>query len=118
MAGCGPGGTGTDLVPAYGKVSFHGRPLAGGTIVFVPDPERGGRGPLAIGVIDAEGRYTLRSDGRLGATPGWHRITVAPAAQANAEEPVLPRRYTDPEHSGLSREIQAGKANVIDLPLE
>jgi hypothetical protein len=118
-AGCGSGQAPTDLVPVSGKVSFQGRPLAGGTIVFAPDPQRGGRGPLAVGTIAADGRYVLRSEGRPGAIPGWHRITVCGAAPAgDAAEPALPGRYTDPEHSGLSRQVLAGKANAFDLPLD
>jgi hypothetical protein len=118
-AGCGSGHGKEELVPVYGKVLFRGRPLAGGTIVFVPDPERGGHGPLAMGTIDAEGNYVLRSDGRPGVVPGWHRITIAaPPSASDAGESRLPPRYTDPEHSGLAREVLAGKPNVIDLPLE
>jgi hypothetical protein len=115
-AGCGHGGD-AELVPVYGKVSFRGRPLAGGTIVFTPDPERGGRGPLAVGTIAGDGKFTLRSEGKLGVVPGWHRITVCGPAVAG-DESALPCRYTDPEHSGLAREVLAGKANVFDLPLE
>ncbi|MGH7226332.1 MAG: hypothetical protein ACRELF_24210, partial [Gemmataceae bacterium] len=64
--------------PVRGRVFFHGQPLPGGTIVFTPDAERGGRGPLAYGEIDADGRYSLHSDGQPGAVPGWHRVTIAP----------------------------------------
>jgi len=116
-AGCGTGTGEVELVPVYGKVTFRGRPLAGGTIVFVPDPERGAHGPLALAVLDAQGRFTLHSDGRPGVVPGWHRITVA-AAQSVEDEPALPSRYADPERSGLAREVQAGKASVFDLVLE
>src|SRR5262245_42189900 len=49
------------LTPVRGQVFYHGRPLAGGTIVFTPDAERGGRGPLACGEIGADGRYTLHT---------------------------------------------------------
>jgi hypothetical protein len=115
-AGCGHGSKDAELVPVYGKVLFHGRPLAGGTVVFVPDPERGGRGPLAIGTIGGDGKYMMRSEGKLGVVPGWHRITVSGPAQPGDES--LPCCYTDPEHSGLAREVLAGKANVFDLPLE
>jgi hypothetical protein len=111
-AGCGGGAD--QLAPVQGRVFFRGRPLTGGTIVFVPDPERGGRGPLALGEIGPDGHYHLLSDGRHGAVPGWHRITVA---GSDAEMP-LPRSYSDPERSGKSCEVKAGRANVIDIQLD
>jgi hypothetical protein len=112
-AGCG----GSDeLSPVRGQVFYRGQPLAGGTIVFAPDPERGGHGPLACGEIGPDGTYTLQSDGRHGAVPGWHRVTVAPAADYGGI--ALPRHYSDPETSGVGREVQAGKPNVIDIHLD
>jgi hypothetical protein len=110
------------LTPVRGQVFYHGRPLAGGTIVFTPDAERGGRGPLACGEIGADGRYTLHTGDKPGAVPGWHRITVAPVtspAQTAAPPALdLPRRYSDPEQSGLLREIKGGVAAEQDFHLE
>ncbi len=105
-----------ELAPVSGQVFYRGQPLAGGTIVFAPDPERGGHGPLACGAIGPDGRYALCSEGRHGAVAGWHRITIAPT-DFSGDTP-LPRHYSDPEHSGLSREVQAGKPNAIDLHLD
>ncbi|HTU90964.1 MAG TPA: hypothetical protein VMF69_12875 [Gemmataceae bacterium] len=102
------------LTPVHGRVFFHGQPLPGGTIVFTPDAERGGRGPLAYGEIAADGHYSLRSGDRPGAVAGWHRITIAPAARAVE----LPRRYSDPEQSGLLREVHPGKSGEQDFYLE
>jgi hypothetical protein len=113
VLGAGCGSRETERTPVSGQVLYRGRPLAGGTIVFTPDPERGGRGPLAAGEIDAEGRYTLRTGGQPGAVPGWHRVTVAAAGGDSA----LPRRYRDPDRSDLSRQVRAGQTNVIDLQL-
>jgi hypothetical protein len=113
VLGAGCGSRETERTPVSGQVLYRGRPLAGGTIVFTPDPERGGRGPLALGEIDADGRYTLRTGDQPGAVPGWHRVTVAAADS----EAALPRRYRDPDLAGLERQVLAGQANVIDLKL-
>jgi hypothetical protein len=120
-AGCGGGAP--KLAPVRGQVFYRGQPLAGGTIVFTPDPERGGSGPLACGEIGGDGRYTLRTAEELGAVPGWHRVTVAPLAPAPGAPPVagpltLPRKYSDPEQSGQDCEVKAGLANVHDFHLE
>jgi|SRR5579875_1294295 hypothetical protein len=113
------------LTPVRGRVFFRGQPLPGGTIVFTPDAERGGHGPLAIGEIGPDGRYSLRSGDKLGAVPGWHRITIAPptlaAVPGQAVPPPaveLPRKYSDPEQSGLLREVRPGKSGEQDFYLK
>lgn len=113
------------LAPVRGQVFFHGQPLPGGTIVFTPDAERGGRGPLAYSEIGSDGRYALRTGDKLGTVPGWYRVTIAPPALAAAPGQAvlpptveLPRKYSDPEQSGLLREIQPGKSGEQDFHLE
>ena len=120
--GCGQD---DERTPVHGRVFYRGQPLSGGTIVFTPDLERGGRGPLACGEIDAEGRYSLRTGDKLGAVSGWHRVTIAPPSLAVAPgQPIpppsidLPRKYRDPEQSGLLREVQPGKTGEQDFHLE
>lgn len=123
-------------MPVHGRVFYRGRPLPGGTIVFAPDVERGGSGPVAYGEIDAEGRYSLHSGEQLGVVPGWHRITIAPPhptlspfggtgkAEGTPEQTVrppivdLPRKYSDPQQSGLLRQVEAGKGVEQDFHLE
>jgi hypothetical protein len=122
LLGCGQG---DPLTPVRGQVIVHGKPLPGGTIVFTPDVERGGHGPLACGEIDGDGRYTLRTGDKLGAAPGWYRVTIAAPARAVAPGQAVappavevPRKYSDPEHSGLLREVQQGKSGEQDFHLE
>jgi hypothetical protein len=124
-AGCGR--EPAPLAPVSGRISFQGKPLAGGTIVFTPDPERGGSGPLAFAEVKADGSFTLRTGAQFGAVPGWHRVTVAsappPAAVPGAPTAPagvlpLPPKYSDPERSGLHQEVKAGLANTIDLRLD
>jgi hypothetical protein len=103
------------LAPVQGQVFFRGQPLPGGTIVFTPDPQRGGHGPLAWAEVRDDGRYTLVTGGKKGAVPGWHRVTVAPPRRASA---FLPVRYRDPELSGQHVEVKADRANVCDLHLD
>jgi hypothetical protein len=111
LAGCGRGETG--LVPVSGRVFYRQRPLAGGTIVFTPDPERGGRGPQAMARIGPDGRYRLMTGDKAGAVAGWHRITVAPA-----REQALPSRYRDPELSGQRFEVRPSSPSECVLHLD
>jgi hypothetical protein len=123
--GCGP----DDPAPApvRGRVFYKGAPLAGGSIVFTPDADRGGHGSLARGEVRPDGTYTLATEGRPGAAPGWHRVTIvsvqaAPAKPAGNEfadvRSLLPRKYAAPDLSGLQGFVKAGADNVIDFHLE
>jgi hypothetical protein len=111
VAGCGRGETG--LVPVSGRVFYRQRPLAGGTIVFTPDPQRGGRGPQAMARIGPDGSYRLMTGDKAGAVAGWHRITVAPA-----RDQPLPARYRDPELSGQRFEVRPAGPSECVLHLE
>jgi hypothetical protein len=116
LPGCGGSSA---LPPVEGHVYYRGAPVAGGTLVFTPDPERGGRGNCAVAVIQPDGRYRLRTGNEPGAAPGWHRITVA-AAAVEGRPPVqpLPSKYCDPLRSDRWCEVKAGQANVIDIHLD
>lgn len=115
------------LSPVSGRVYYQGKPLAGGTVVFTPDAERGGSGPMAFGEIKADGGYTLRTGTEFGAAAGWHRVTVAAApppasgpggAAPRGDPSPLPPKYSDPERSGLRHEVKAGVGNTIELRLD
>ena len=103
------------LVPVRGTVTFHHEPLRGGTIVFAPDPDRGGRGPIACAEIQPDGTYHLTTGQKHGAVAGWHRVTIVSSDASSAE---LPRKYCDPESSGIAREVKASVGNVLDIELD
>jgi hypothetical protein len=113
LSGCGRSDAPLALVS--GEVLFQGRPLAGGTIVFTPDPQRGGRGPQSWAQIKPDGRFVLAAGERKGAVPGWHRITIAPGKDDRRR---FPPRYLDPELSGQSFEVKAELANFCTLHLQ
>ena len=125
--GCS-GSSGPKLMPTSGVVRYHGQPLAGARVIFNP-----AQGRPAQGTADAEGRFqlsTLRPAD--GAVVGTHQVAVI-AARSGVErmpgpgetavpEPVaadaLPKRYADPQTSGLEREVKAEGKNEITLDLE
>jgi len=123
FAGC-EGGT-ASLAPVSGKVSYQNQPLSRGTIVFVPDADRGNNGPLAQGTIQAGGSYAVQTEGKPGAAPGWYRVTViaveTPAGystgRSSAPRSLVPERYRDPQLSDLTCEVKAGQENGINFNL-
>jgi hypothetical protein len=124
--GCGSE-SGPNLAPVRGQVFYRGRPVTTGTIVFASDPSRGTSGPLARGEIQPDGSYSLQTGDSAGAVVGWHRVTVVavlvPAAPEPGQpfvmpRPLVPTRYADPELSGLTCEVKAGKENGINFNLD
>jgi hypothetical protein len=107
-----------------GQVLYRGDPVAGGLIVFSPNPDRGSDGPIAIGTIGEDGSFTLtRTDGRP-VPPGWYRVAVAPKAGTvegptpERPYPGVPARYRNPALSGLEREVKAGTENRFHFDLD
>jgi hypothetical protein len=124
-AGCDSGAGAR--VAVRGKVSYRGVALTTGVIVFAPDPGHGANGPLASARIQSDGRYELQTDDAPGVPAGWYRVTVV-AVEAPAQAPsprgfavprsLLPDKYRDPELSGLTCEVRAGRENTINFNLE
>lgn len=123
--GCGKLTT-SSMAPVRGKVSYKGKPLTMGTIVFAPDALKGSTGPLAHATIQTDGSYALQSGDTFGAVVGWHRVTVsavevspvAPGERFMVPRSLVPEKYRDPELSGLACEVKAGQENPINFNLE
>ena len=118
-AGCS-GGIGK-TVPVAGVVTFNGKPLEGGTLVFRPDPSKGNTGRDAHAVIEADGSYALFTSRGAheqdGAAPGWYKVGVVstkepdPTAKRIGAMPApatsrIPIEYADPATSGLAVEVE------------
>lgn len=120
MAGCG---TPTSTLPAtvQGVVTFQGRPLVGGLVVFVPDRDKGMNGPPISALIDHEGRYTLASEGAGTVMPGWYRVAIAEPGGMPGPElgyPRFPAALRRPDRSGLEREILPGQVHEMNFAIE
>jgi len=105
-----------ERTPVRGRVTYKGTPLRGGTIVFAPDRDRGGSGPIATASIQSDGTYVLRTGDANGVTPGWHRITIT-GTDSPGMPSALPHSYSE-SMPCLCREVLPGQENVIDLHLD
>ena len=143
-AGCSSNGP--PLVPVGGKVTLDGKPLAGKTLKFIPDPGTPGQGSGAT--TDANGAYVLLATrpgsirDEAGAPSGAYRVVVVepmfpidlPVQDANDSNatpaigvPVapaagkkkaeIPPAYTKPETTPLRVVVPTG-GGEIDLKLE
>jgi hypothetical protein len=129
----GCGAAPTPLIPVKGVVTYDGKPLTTGTVLFRPDSARGNSGAEVVGTIDENGTYVLRTgtgpQAREGAAPGWYKVGVVavrePDATAKrvgglppARVPLIPLKYADAANSGLAVEVVESPAEgAYDLKL-
>lgn len=101
------------MAEVTGKVTYKGKPIPEGTIMFVPQS-----GFAAAGTINADGTYRLIS-GKPGdgAVIGRHKIAVIPPFQPQAGYPSFPKKYQDAETSGLVAEVGKDGPNTFDFEL-
>jgi hypothetical protein len=119
-AGCGP-----SQATVSGKVTLHGKPVTAGTVLFV-----GYNNQIATGKLDEEGHYvaprvpmgslkvavqTLRPE-QLQAMANQSK-DAQPLPKRLANLVPVPQKYTDPETSGLTCQVnQSQQEHNIDLP--
>jgi hypothetical protein len=122
LAGCGNGGD-LELAPVEGIVTFEGRPLDHGQVVFMPD--KGVAGPPAMGTIDSNGEFVMQTAGRVGAVIGSHRVTVhCRTPHKSGEEKsmvikpsLIPEKYWKQDLSPLRFDVK-DENNRYDIVLD
>jgi hypothetical protein len=128
-AGCGGGKT----YPVHGRVTLDGEPLVANaaTVMLVPDRARGNDTPdQPGGTVDSGGRYTVYTNGRRGAPPGWYKVVVTaigdpapPAKGPLTHRPtatsLVPAPYGQPATTPLALEVvPSPDAGAYDLKLK
>lgn len=121
-----PGGCSRKTAPlsatVRGKVIYAGEPLAGGLIVFAPDPDRGASGKPAQGELAADGSFQLTQAGEPAIQPGWYRVAIAPAPQyapgSLRDRIPFPLDLSRPDRSKLVREVKAAEENRFEFTIE
>lgn len=134
LTGCG--GDQMDVYPVHGRVTFEGKPLAGGgSIAFVPTTNQAGK--TAGGTINEDGTYELSTYGEGdGSIPGEFRVVVTqfvvkepePSSDgsATATGPIptvapadrIPAVYSNHQKSPLTATVEAKDSNEINLDLK
>jgi len=112
--------SGPETAPVFGKVTFKGKPLPNGTVMFVP-----GEGPAAYGEIGSDGNYRLSTNNADGAVLGTHKVSITalgdigtalPEQRNPLPQSLLPRKYLNHDESGLTVEVKRGD-NVVNFDL-
>ena len=121
ISGCGKKG-GLETAPVSGKVTYRGKPLTTGTVMFVP-----GEGPAATGEINSAGVYKLTTyTSGDGAVIGKHKVTITalqgmgdalPEQRSPTPPPLIPAKYLNDGTSGLTAEVKPGTNNEVNFEL-
>lgn len=129
-AGCGSNYS--KPAPVAGRITFQGKPVTEGVVIFHPQ-----RGRPAIGIIGPDGAYKLTTYKKDdGAVPGKYIVTIESKrvsggsrpkslheelTQGSSIEPptvnwLVPEKYARPDTSPLTAEVVAGQ-NAFDFNL-
>jgi hypothetical protein len=122
VSGCGRKGA-METAPVSGKVTYRGKALPTGTIMFVP-----AEGPAATGEIGADGSYKLTTyQSGDGAVIGAHKVTITalqgmgnalPEQRSATPPPLVPAKYLSDSTSGLTAEVKPKVENEFNFELK
>lgn len=124
LIGCGDQ---YEMAPVTGTITVDGKPLAltpplgSGMVTFVP---KTADVPYAYGEIGPDGKYVINTpDYGDGAVVGQYAVMIS-AGEYESESPeavinpLLSRKYSSNQTSGLTAEVKSGEDNVIDFEVE
>ncbi|MBS0263204.1 MAG: hypothetical protein JSS02_14765 [Planctomycetes bacterium] len=118
LLGCSAGGEGAlPLYQATGSLKVGGKPLANITVQLTPVDATAKSKP-GIGKTDAEGKFTIATNGDKGANPGKYKVVLidgAAMAASNQSQGMGGKQISTEEASKMSGEMamkimQQGKA--------
>jgi hypothetical protein len=121
LSGCGDDRIKT--VPVKGTVTYKGKPVPNGTVMFTPLAG----GPTATGELHKNGTYTLTTYKHGdGAAVGQYKVVVVamedtsnrlPEDRNPLPPPIVPDKYTSIATTDLQADVRAGD-NVCDFELK
>jgi len=123
--GCGEV-SGLPLASVEGSVTYDGKSLDHGRVIF--SPQGGTPGPSATGIIQPDGTFVMRTIGHEGVAVGSHKVTVhcrrrlTPTEIKNRSlktpESLIPAKFWKRKESTLTFNVEAGEDNAYEIVLE
>jgi hypothetical protein len=128
ISGCGgPKSDRPSVVPARGRVTYRGEPVADAVLVFNPSTTDGF---AASASTDPQGAFDLKTfPPESGAVPGTYSVAILKVSQEDiyaegnpkrgAAQPtsLIPARYGNPSKSGLQLEVPADGTDQLLIEL-
>jgi hypothetical protein len=127
ISGCSDG-SGPETADAVGTITMDGKPVDGANVIFHPIGTT--TNTLASqATTNAEGRFELsthigQGKYKRGVVPGEYAVAVSKldtSAIAKTYAPptnLLPKKYSNPETSGLKATVVAGRVNVFPFSVD
>ena len=125
MAGCG----GPSLIKPKGKITVDGAPAVGAVLLFHPVDNK--EAPVATGVAESDGSFTLTSNmaegvlqGKYIVTVTWpdpaHKVSEAAKMRGDAEpgKDLLKGKYIMKDKSGLTAEISSSMKELLPIEIK
>lgn len=112
-------GCGREYSPAEGTITLDGTPLSGATVIF-QSPDL----PLATARTNKTGHYQVETGGAQGVMPGEYVVTIAAYQKSKAgmddtaPNLAIPKKYLQPQSSGLKAVIVDGANRNVDFDLK
>lgn len=116
ISGCSGGSLGSNV---SGVVTLDGNPIGPGVAIFAPV---GGKENPAIGAIQPDGTYFLKTSQERGLRPGTYHVALqiheVPTDLAPGQRDTrptksrIPQKYTAVESSGLEFEVEPGSTTI------
>jgi hypothetical protein len=86
-------------------------------VLFKPDASKGNTSPFEpTGTVDASGTYTLRTEGKTGAPPGWYKVVVTARGDAPVAHPKGQQNHRPVSTSLVPAKY--GEVRTTDLVIE
>jgi hypothetical protein len=133
LTGCGGGVERPPLGKVSGKVTYNGKPVTSGSVIFTPTKGDTG-GHIATGNIQSDGSYTLTTfDTGDGAVLGQYVVTIEARGQTPMTGPpidpktkrpmyvpsksTIPEKYGSVERTPFRVTVEPG-SKTVDLDLK
>lgn len=136
LAGCPQSDDIGTTLPVSGKVTIDSKPLANGTVSYMPIEAKGNKTKAAVSGIVTNGEYTLKSGSattnKNGAPPGWYKVIITTTAMTMAPAPKegatadpkklgaptgtpIAEKYTSASTTPLEVEVKSGNNAAYNL---
>src|SRR5262245_6286098 len=102
------------LVPVSGRIRFSGRTLENAFVLAIPN--RGGQS--ALSPLDADGNFSLMTNGADGALTGEHKLVVKAFSGGMPPKPIVPAKYSEAATTHWTIKVTKGPANHFEFEIE